>query len=86
MVGWAHRRRTIVVSIVAAGLIVSIEGTSRLSFDADRLMFVDFPSLEQLGRLLGHSMMVCGALTLIMVPALLPSVATRNAPPPSWRR
>ena len=25
------------------------------------LMFVDFPSLEQLGRLLGHSMMVCGS-------------------------
>jgi len=40
------------------------------------LMFVDFPSLEQLGRLLGHSMVVCGVLTLIMVPALLP----RRAP------
>jgi predicted exporter len=36
------------------------------------LMFVDFPSLQQLGRLLGHSMMVCGILTLVMVPALLP--------------
>jgi predicted RND superfamily exporter protein len=40
------------------------------------LMFVDFPSLQQLGRLLGHSMVVCGILTLIMVPALLP----RRAP------
>ena len=37
IVGWAHRRRTIVVSIVAVGLIVSIEGTRRLSFDADVL-------------------------------------------------
>jgi hypothetical protein len=44
-------------------------------------MFVDFPSLEQLGRLLGHSMMVCGALTLIMVPALLPKHAPRRAVP-----
>ena len=36
------------------------------------LMFVDFPSLQQLGRLLGHSMVACGILTLVMVPALLP--------------
>jgi predicted RND superfamily exporter protein len=36
------------------------------------LMVVDFPSLEQLGRLIGHSMVVCGLLTLFLVPALLP--------------
>jgi predicted RND superfamily exporter protein len=36
------------------------------------LMFVDFPSLRQLGRLLGHSMVICGILTLVLVPALLP--------------
>ncbi len=36
------------------------------------LMFVDFPSLQQLGRLIGHSMLACGLLTLVMVPALLP--------------
>jgi uncharacterized protein len=36
------------------------------------LMFVDFPSLQQLGRLLGHSMVICGILTLVLVPALLP--------------
>ena len=36
------------------------------------LMFVDFPSLRQLGRLIGHSMVACGVLTLVMVPALLP--------------
>ena len=45
------------------------------------LMFVDFPSLEQLGRLLGHSMMICGLLTLIMVPALLPRRAPRRRVP-----
>ncbi len=37
------------------------------------LAVVDFPSLEELGLLIGHSMMVCGVLTLILVPALLPS-------------
>ncbi|HEX5109617.1 MAG TPA: MMPL family transporter [Vicinamibacterales bacterium] len=36
------------------------------------LTFVDFPSLQQLGLLIGHSMLVCGALTLLVVPALLP--------------
>lgn len=36
------------------------------------LTFVDFPSLQQLGRLIGHSMLICGILTLIMIPALLP--------------
>jgi predicted RND superfamily exporter protein len=40
------------------------------------LMFVDFPSLQQLGRLIGHSMFVCGVLTLVMVPALLPRRST----------
>jgi predicted RND superfamily exporter protein len=36
------------------------------------LVFVDFPSLQQLGLLIGHSMVACGVLTLILVPALLP--------------
>jgi predicted RND superfamily exporter protein len=36
------------------------------------LTFVDFPSLQQLGALIGHSMVLCGALTLLLVPALLP--------------
>lgn len=45
------------------------------------LMFVDFPSLQELGRLLGHSMMVCGLLTLVVVPALLPKRALRSAGP-----
>jgi predicted exporter len=41
------------------------------------LAVVDFPSLEELGLLIGHSMMVCGVLTLVLVPALLPAT-----PPP----
>lgn len=36
------------------------------------LMAVDFPSLEQLGRLIGHAMVACGIATLVLVPALLP--------------
>jgi predicted exporter len=44
------------------------------------LMLVDFPSLTQLGTLVGHSMAVCGVVTLLLVPALLPSrrTATRG--------
>jgi predicted RND superfamily exporter protein len=46
------------------------------------LMFVDFPSLRQLGRLIGHSMMMCGVLTLLLVPALLPRRVPRRRRPP----
>jgi predicted RND superfamily exporter protein len=46
------------------------------------LMFVDFPSLRQLGRLIGHSMMMCGVLTLVLVPALLPRQTPRRPRPP----
>ena len=35
------------------------------------LLVVDFPSLEQLGLLIGLSMIVCGVLTLLLVPASL---------------
>ena len=45
------------------------------------LMFVDFPSLQQLGLLIGHSMVVCGVLTLVMVPALLPRRPPRRPCP-----
>ncbi len=38
------------------------------------LMLVDFPSLTQLGALVGHSMAACGILTLLLVPALLPAL------------
>ena len=42
------------------------------------LMFVDFPSLQQLGRLIGFSMALCGVFTLVLVPALLPKRAPRR--------
>ena len=41
------------------------------------LAFVDFPSLQQLGLLVGHSMVICGVMTLLLVPALLPRRAPR---------
>ena len=37
------------------------------------LAVVDFPSLEQLGLLIGHSMVLCGIFTLVLIPALLPA-------------
>ena len=37
------------------------------------LAVVDFPSLEQLGLLIGHSMVLCGLFTLVLIPALLPA-------------
>jgi predicted exporter len=42
------------------------------------LVFVDFPSLQQLGLVIGHSMVACGVLTLVLVPALLPKHPPRG--------
>jgi predicted RND superfamily exporter protein len=44
------------------------------------LMAVDFPSLEQLGRLIGHAMVACGVATFFLVPALLPRRAPKDRP------
>jgi hypothetical protein len=44
------------------------------------LVFVDFPSLQQLGRLIGHSMVICGVITLVLVPASLPRARAARAP------
>ena len=45
------------------------------------LAIVDFPSLRQLGMLIGHSMVLCGVLTLVLVPALLPRRPLRGGAP-----
>src|ERR1700681_2699914 len=37
IVGWAHRRRVMVIAAVSVALIVSVEGARRLSFDTDVL-------------------------------------------------
>ncbi|MEN3337083.1 MAG: uncharacterized protein V7647_759 [Acidobacteriota bacterium] len=42
------------------------------------LMFVDFPSLQELGRLIGYSMALCGLFTLVLVPATLPRRVPRG--------
>lgn len=44
------------------------------------LVVVDYPSLQQLGMLIGHSMVVCGVLTLLLVPAMLPSRSATRPP------
>ena len=43
------------------------------------LMFVDFPSLQQLGCWSATAWSICGVLTLLLVPALLPRHAPRRA-------
>ena len=43
------------------------------------LVFVDFPAVRQLGLLIGHSMVACGVLTLVLVPALLPHRPTTRS-------
>ncbi|HEX5473794.1 MAG TPA: MMPL family transporter [Vicinamibacterales bacterium] len=47
------------------------------------LVFVDFPSLQQLGLIIGHSMVACGLLTLVLVPAMLPTKPPRRAVKPT---
>ena len=49
------------------------------------LTIIDFPSLQELGALIGHGMVLCGLLTLVLVPALLPRRVTKRVPPlTSW--
>ena len=52
------------VSSVLLGYITSVA-----TFAA--LMLIDFPSLEELGRLVGLGMLLCAGLTLLLVPAFL---------------
>ena len=47
------------------------------------LAFVDFPPMQQLGLLVGHSMLICSVLTMILVPALLPRRPPAAAQRPS---
>lgn len=49
--------------------IVVAYGTTVVSFLA--LVLVDFPSLEDLGRLVGLGMLTCGVLVLTLLPALI---------------
>jgi hypothetical protein len=60
----ATRRLSPTVGSVLLGYITSVA-----TFAA--LMFIDFPSLEELGRLVGLGMLLCAGLTLLFVPAVL---------------
>ena len=44
------------------------------------LTWIDLPGLQELGRLVGVGMLLGGPLTLLLVPALLPSRAPRRPP------
>jgi uncharacterized protein len=48
------------------------------------LALVDFPSLEELGLIIGHGMVLCGILTLVLIPALLPRTPPRSRPLTAW--
>jgi predicted RND superfamily exporter protein len=49
------------------------------------LTVIDFPSLQELGALIGHSMVLCGILTLVLVPAFFPRRVPRmTAPMTAW--
>jgi uncharacterized protein len=45
------------------------------------LTVIDFPSLQELGALIGHSMVLCGLFTLVLVPAFFPRRVKKMPPP-----
>jgi predicted RND superfamily exporter protein len=45
------------------------------------LAVIDFPSLQELGLLIGHSMVLCGIFTLVLVPAFFPRRVKKITPP-----
>jgi len=94
-VAWARQRLLMFVAYRHVGRVVSDDGREDLTGPTSSMLlgmwttaatfyglaFVDFPSLQQLGLLIGHAMMICGVLTLVLVPALLPrsiAVGTRR--------
>jgi uncharacterized protein len=62
----------------AASMLLGMATTAATFYG---LAFVDFPSLRQLGMLIGHSMVLCGIFTLFLVPALLPRRPPRLSRP-----
>ena len=65
------------ISAPAASMVLGMWTTAATFLG---LLVVDFPSLEQLGLLIGASMFVCGIATLILVPASLPAQAPAQPP------
>ena len=66
------RRGTDAIGAIASPSASMLYGMLTTAATFYGLLFVDFPSLQQLGLLIGHSMVACGILTLVLVPALLP--------------
>jgi uncharacterized protein len=53
-----------------ASSVVLAQGTTAATFFA--LLFIDFPTLQDLGSLVGLGILLCCGLTLLLLPALLP--------------
>jgi uncharacterized protein len=53
-----------------ASSVVLAQGTTAATFLA--LLFIDFPTLQDLGGLVGLGILLCCGLTLLLLPALLP--------------
>jgi hypothetical protein len=62
-----------------ASSVVLAQGTTAATFFA--LLFIDFPTLQDLGGLVGLGILLCCGLTLLLLPALLP----RGTDAPSGR-
>jgi predicted exporter len=53
-----------------ASSVVLAQGTTAATFFA--LVFIDFPTLQDLGRLVGVGILLCCGFTVVLLPALLP--------------
>ena len=62
-----------------ASSVVLAQVTTAATFFA--LLFIDFPTLQELGGLVGLGILLCCGLTLLLLPALLP----RTGRPPGAR-
>jgi len=63
----------------ARSIVLGVATTSA-TFAA--LLWMDFPSLQEMGALVGGGILICGALTLVLIPALMAwHSPARTAPP-----
>ena len=69
--------RAIVLMSGTASSVVLAQVTTAATFFA--LLFIDFPTLQDLGGLVGVGIVICCGLTLLLLPALLPRAAEAPA-------
>lgn len=76
--GLSADEATVALEGPAASMLLGMWTTAATFYG---LAVIDFPSLQELGLLIGHGMVLCGLLTLILVPALFPRRTRRMTPP-----